>query len=550
MKHIIITFSFLLFLVSFTINPTFSSEGNIISKPAPSFTLPDLNGNKVSLSDFKGKVVILDFWATWCPPCVKEIPHFIELYNEYKNQGLTIVGISVDRQGVGIVKAFNKKYKINYPILMADSQVAHAYGNIRSIPTAFVIDPSGKIRYMYIGYRDKAVFEADIKALLPGVNSEQSSTGTVNTEAEIPPNKYINELNEIGIAGRPESDNAAPYYQKAIELYVKEPDALNGKSRRLPDELTAQEQTLLRKWVQDNSRSLEQLQLGSNKPYCWFTQTGPTLDVNPNLKEIIELAFVLKARAMLQAENGNINSVINDIDKLYKFGAHVASGPNLTEEKMVGIAVKGLAIRAGFNILDRKKLDTAMMKSLEDRFKQLAADYNKEFDIRGDKINMREKIEADPSNAFYKKYLTSALEYSEKIAAMTPWKIQTDKANLTSTTNPLIEILTPAITRLIEIEYSSRAEIQALITTLAILRYNTYNNRYPATLSELISAGYLKELPKDPYSDKPFVYRRAQEGFTLYSFGADFDDDSGQHSKWGLGEEGGDQVFWPVEKRP
>ena len=158
MKQIIITFSFFLFLASLNINPTDAAQNDIIGKSAPSFTLLDLNGNKVSLSDFKDKVVILDFWATWCPPCIKEIPHFIELYKEYKNQGFTILGISVDRQGIGIVKSFNQKYKINYPIVMADSQVARAYGNIRSIPTTFVIDPAGKIRRMYVGYRDKAVF--------------------------------------------------------------------------------------------------------------------------------------------------------------------------------------------------------------------------------------------------------------------------------------------------------------------------------------------------------------------------------------------------------
>ncbi len=136
------------------------------AKSAPSFTLQDLNGKQVSLSDFKGKVVILDFWATWCPPCVKEIPHFIELYQQYKDQGFAIIGISVDSGGVSVVKSFARKYQVNYPILMTDGRVDKAYGGIPSIPTTFVIDSAGNIRQKYIGYREKAVFEADIKALL------------------------------------------------------------------------------------------------------------------------------------------------------------------------------------------------------------------------------------------------------------------------------------------------------------------------------------------------------------------------------------------------
>jgi len=136
------------------------------AKSAPSFTLQDLNGKTVSLSDFKGKVVVLDFWATWCPPCVMEIPHFIELYEQYKDKGFAMVGISLDREGVSVVKSFARKYRINYPILMTDGRIDKVYGGITGIPTTFVIDSAGNIRRKYIGYRDKAVFEADIKALL------------------------------------------------------------------------------------------------------------------------------------------------------------------------------------------------------------------------------------------------------------------------------------------------------------------------------------------------------------------------------------------------
>jgi peroxiredoxin len=151
--------------------PTKPAEDEASASPsyesAPSFTLQNVNGENVSLSNFKGKVVILDFWATWCPPCVMEIPHFIELYEQYKDRGFAMVGISLDREGVGVVKPFVRKYGVNYLILMSDGKVEKAYGGIVSIPTTFVIDPAGNIRRKYIGYRDKSVFEADIKELLP-----------------------------------------------------------------------------------------------------------------------------------------------------------------------------------------------------------------------------------------------------------------------------------------------------------------------------------------------------------------------------------------------
>ncbi len=142
-------------------------QTDMVGKPAPDFALRDLHGKEVKLADFKGKVVILDFWATWCPPCVKEIPHFIELYKEYKEQNFAMLGISTDRD-MGVVKSFAQEHQVNYPILMADVKTRQAYGGIPSIPTTFVIDQAGKIHRQYVGYRDKSVFEADIKALLAG----------------------------------------------------------------------------------------------------------------------------------------------------------------------------------------------------------------------------------------------------------------------------------------------------------------------------------------------------------------------------------------------
>lgn len=135
-------------------------------KPAPAFTLQDLNGKNISLAGLRGKVVILDFWATWCPPCVKEIPHFVELHEQYKDKGVEILGISLDQAGVSVVKAFVQKFQIKYPIMMTDGKVDKAFGGITSIPTTFIIDSAGNIRNTRVGYNSKAVFEADIKKLL------------------------------------------------------------------------------------------------------------------------------------------------------------------------------------------------------------------------------------------------------------------------------------------------------------------------------------------------------------------------------------------------
>ena len=146
-----------------------STPSTTDSNPAPEFTLPDLNGKNISLADYKGKVVILDFWATWCPPCIKGIPDFVELYEQYKDKGFAMIGISLDQAGIDVVKNFARKYKINYPIVMNDGSLDKAYGGISSIPTTFVIDPAGNIRKKYIGYIEKAVFEADIKKLLSEV---------------------------------------------------------------------------------------------------------------------------------------------------------------------------------------------------------------------------------------------------------------------------------------------------------------------------------------------------------------------------------------------
>ena len=131
------------------------------------FVFNDLNDKPVRLSDFRGKVVLVDIWATWCPPCRIEIPGFINLYKKYKDKGLEIVGIATDQLGKTVVKPFVEEFKINYPIVIGDSnEVMKIFGPIRGIPTTFLIDEKGIIMNKYIGYRAEEVFEKDIKILL------------------------------------------------------------------------------------------------------------------------------------------------------------------------------------------------------------------------------------------------------------------------------------------------------------------------------------------------------------------------------------------------
>ena len=131
---------------------------------APPFTLPDINNKQVSLSDFKGKIVILDFWATWCPPCKREIPDFIDLQKEYGSKGVQIVGIGLDDPGK--LRAFARQNGMNYPVLLGTQDLALEYGGIQGIPTTFIIDRSGKIVSKFEGYRPRQVFEDEIKKLL------------------------------------------------------------------------------------------------------------------------------------------------------------------------------------------------------------------------------------------------------------------------------------------------------------------------------------------------------------------------------------------------
>jgi len=130
--------------------------------PAPDFALTDINGQPLRLSDYKGKVVLLDFWATWCAPCRSEIPKFVEWQKQYGPQGLQVIGISMD-DSEKPVPGFVQQFGINYPVAVGDAKLADQYGGVLGLPVNFVIGRDGQIHGKHVGVTDTAVLEHEIK---------------------------------------------------------------------------------------------------------------------------------------------------------------------------------------------------------------------------------------------------------------------------------------------------------------------------------------------------------------------------------------------------
>jgi peroxiredoxin len=149
-----------------------------VGQPAPAFSLKDANGQVVRPADYKGKVVLLDFWATWCGPCKIEIPWFIDLEKQYKDQGFAVLGVSMDEDGWGVIKPYLQNMQMNYRVLLGNDDVSTAYGGLDSLPTTLLIDRQGKIASVHVGVSmGKEDFKNAIVQLLNAPHDRAAASG-------------------------------------------------------------------------------------------------------------------------------------------------------------------------------------------------------------------------------------------------------------------------------------------------------------------------------------------------------------------------------------
>ncbi len=136
------------------------------AKPAaaPDFALPDVDGRRVALSSFRGKIVLLDFWATWCEPCLEELPDLMRFHEAHKDKGFTVVGVAMDAEGASIIGPFARQNNIPYPILIANGDLPSGYP-VPGFPSAFLIDKDGMIVRRYLGPKSYEELERDVSQL-------------------------------------------------------------------------------------------------------------------------------------------------------------------------------------------------------------------------------------------------------------------------------------------------------------------------------------------------------------------------------------------------
>jgi len=421
---------------------------------------------------------------------------------------------------------------------------------------------------------------------------------------------YVAELNRIVRPVADDSQNAAPLYHKAAELYQEVPQDVSQLLGKKYREAATEEKQLIEKWITDNEETLELVVAGSKKPYYWQeygNERYPNMMMAirlPSLSDFRRLARTLRWRAYLRAEQGRYEDTFDDMKACYRFGRHLRGDKSLIEQ-LVGIAIEAIAVQTIRDIIGKYQIDSVTLATFQQDFEQMIADENFTVSFKFEKLAMYDVIQrcftedrfgeghlsldglrlvgsvtdselfefilegkhwttplhvlfTHPNKQESREMVDRCYAFWDKIAQKTPAQIRAEGIDTEKEAmeiikgNILLEILTPAIGRVCEIAHRNRIDVEATLAVIAILRYKEDVGDYPENLDELIEAGLLKALPIDPYSDQPLVYKGTESDFVLYGVGENFKDDGGTVAVIGGRlrkwgtKEEGDWIFWPV----
>jgi len=382
------------------------------------------------------------------------------------------------------------------------------------------------------------------------------------------------------------------------------------------NELTVEQRNIAERWLQEQNDALELIIEGSQRPYYWRTykskgekQSEMISVLMPNLQVFRNLVHSLRWRAWLRAEQGRYQSAFADMKFCYRLGQHLR-GDKFFIEQLVGIAIEALSVRNVRDIVGNYEIDSMVLADLQDSFEQIIAGEDFTVSLKAQKLCVYDEIQrcftedrfggghlylsrigsfseghpsgldeilvgaifspqqwpraakvlfAHPDKEQTREMAEDYYDCWDKMFQKTPGQIRAEGIDTGKETmeiiegNILLEILAPALARMNEIANRNKPEVYATVTILALLRYEKDNGSYPNDLQQLITAGYLRQLPMDSFSDKPLVYRKTDDDFILYSVGPNFTDEGGEYSRDSKGRiknwlDNGDAVFWPVPK--
>lgn len=382
------------------------------------------------------------------------------------------------------------------------------------------------------------------------------------------------------------------------------------KNKETVNVLTEEEISALDKWLIDNNDTITFFKEASRRPHCWWERKAEDnvilVALMPELSSTRNLVKMIVWQAKLKAHNGDIEGAFEDLLICYRSGKHF-KGPRVLIEQLVGIAVQALATKNLRVILESQPVDSQLLKTTQNCFEQLIAEdifiinYEVERfwvwdfiqrcytdDGKGSGRMIPGQLEEfywyvedympDDIVFGYGRFLGMALaganrqqmreafeelyHNAEEWAKKTPWQLHQENIDFEMGLNDWsywkkirywpVTVFMPALGRVNEISYRVAVDVRSTLTIIAIQRYKQDIGQCPENLEELVTAGYLKELPLDSFSNKPLGYKKTQDDFILYSVGSNFTDDGGKVAKGDNGRalsfaDEGDWVFWPVQ---